>query len=252
MKKDVSSPQSNTGVMLLPRRQFLVLGSAAVAAAAASSLSADIVRGALATEQQAPRISVGYAGAAMDGFNAASFSARLTAATKLQSGDPSFADGGVRLKILGAVRAEAQQNTDFSMALDAMYRVADRPDEVPFMAWSHARRDHRTTFSATTEFIVPVSARQPLSLGIATSAGANEGMLRATVSLSLGENRLTNKLREGLYFVAICPAGSPAPQWTSIHAVAAENATVPVLRQGRLAALEPVPFDYIVVAAAHA
>jgi len=254
MKNDVSSPHPTPGVMLLPRRQFLVLGSAAVAAAAASSLSADIVRGALATEQKAPRISVGYSGATIDEFNVPSFASRLTAAAKLRSGDAALA-GAVRLKVHGLVRPEAQKSANVSMALDAMYRVSGHNDDVPFMAWSHARRGQHITSSAANEFVVPVNAKQPLSLGISTSAPTpvlDEAMLRATVNLSLGEKRLANKLRSGLYFVAICPAGSEAPHWASIHAVAPENGTVPVLKQATLAGLQPVPFDYIIMAAGRA
>ncbi len=254
MKNDLSSAQSDPGAVLLPRRQFLVLGSAAVAAAAASSLSADIVRGALVPEQKTPRISVGYAGATIGEFDAPSFAPRLTAATKLRSGDPALADG-VRLKVHGLVRPQAAQGANISMALDAMYRVSGHADEVPFMAWSYARRGQHITSSAAGEFVVPVSTRQPLSLGISTSAPApvmDDATLRATVNLSLGESRLANKLRAGLYFVAICPAGSEAPHWASIHAVAPEHGTVPVLKQRTLLGLEPVPFDYIVVAAGRA
>lgn len=254
MKNDLNSAQSDPGVLLLPRRQFLVLGSAAVAAAAASSLSADIVRGALVTEPKTSRISVGYVGASIGEFNDPSFAPSLTAAAKLRSGDPALA-GGVRLKVHGLVRPEAKKSANVSMALDAMYRVSGHADEVPFMAWSYARRGQQVTSSAAGEFVVPVSAKQPLSLGISTSAPTpvmDDATLRATASLSIGEKRLANKLRAGLYFVAISPAGTEAPHWASIHAVAPEHGTVPVLKQRTLTGLQPVPFDYIIVAAGRA
>jgi hypothetical protein len=251
MKTDCRSTDSDSGPTLFPRRQFLVLGSAAVAAVAASSLSADLVHGALVLEDKAPRFSLGYAAATVDDFNKPSFAARLTSAAKLRSGDPSLADG-VRLKVHGLVRPEAQRNTDVSMGLDAMYRVSGPIPEVPYMAWSYAQKRQHTTSSAPKDFVVPMSARHPLSLGVSTSAvrtAIDNAGLRGTVTLSLGDARRANKLRAGLYFIAICPAGSDAPDWASIRAVAPENGSAPLLKRATLTGDAPVPFDYVVVAA---
>jgi hypothetical protein len=254
MKNELSSPQTSGDSTLLPRRQFLVLGSVAVAAAATSTLSADLVRGSSAGEHQSPRISLGYVPATVEDFASPSFAARLAPATKLRSGDSSLT-GGVRLKVHGLVRPEAQRDTDVSVGIDAMYRVPGHMEDVPFMAWSYARTRQHTSSSAQNGFVVPVSATEPLSLAISTSAvktAVGNAALRAKVTLALGEGRRTNKLRTGLYFVAICPAGMEAPHWASIHATAPADGTAPRLVQTSLTGYEPVPFDYVVVAAQRA
>jgi hypothetical protein len=117
------------------------------------------------------------------------------------------------------------------------------------MAWSHARLAHHTTTSSTKPFVVPVSAKHPLSLAVSTSArgAVADAKLRGTVSLGLGSGRRENKLRSGLYFIALCPAGTSAPDWASVHAVASENGQLPALKQATLLGFEPVSFDYIIV-----
>jgi hypothetical protein len=250
MKNDLSSTPSETGATLLARRQFLVLGSAAMAAAAATSLSADIVRSALVIEDTAPRLSVGFTDATLTQFAEPSFAPRLTDASKLRSGDASLATG-VRLKIHGLGRPQGSAGEHGTMAMDAMYRVAGHQEEIPYMAWSHSRTQHFVSSTSARDFVVPVSEGQPLSLAVSTSATAatKNATRRGTVTLSLGNGRRTNKLRTGLYFVAVCPAGTKAPDWASVHAVPAATGTLPVLKQFTLTGYEPVPFDYIVVAA---
>ena len=247
MKNDLSPT-------LLPRRQFLVLGSAAVAVAAATSLSSDIVRSVLVTEDTAPRLSVGFSDVTLEDFAKPSFAARLTSAAKLRSGDPSL-DDGVRLKVHGLVRPEGAKANPVSMGMDVMYRVAGHKEDIPFMAWSHARLPHHTTASSAGAFVVPVSANQPLSLAVSSSATGTAiggATLRGTVSLALGSGRRENKLRTGFYFVALCPAGTKTPDWASVHAVASENGKLPVLHHSTLLGSEPVSFDYIVVATSRA
>lgn len=255
MKNDSLSTHSDAAATVMPRRQFLVLGSAAVAVAAASSLSAEVVRGVLSTEEKAPHVSAGFAEAAIDDFTKPSFATRVAGAAKLRSGDSSLTSG-VRLKVHGIVRssAAAARSEDFSVAIDAMYRAAGLKEAVPYMAWSHSQNRRRTTTSGAREFVVPVGGRQPLSLAVSSSAAAavSEAKLRSTMTFSLGDERRTNKLRTGLYFLALLPAGAEAPDWASIRAVSSENGTMPALGQATITGLVPVSFDYIVVAASRA
>ncbi|HYI11942.1 MAG TPA: hypothetical protein VEK57_23000 [Thermoanaerobaculia bacterium] len=249
MKKHLSPTLSESGAALLARRQFLVLGSAAVAAAAATSLSADIVRSALVIEDAAPRLSVGFTDATLADFASTEFSPWLTAAAKLRSGDSSLRNG-VLLKIHGLVRPESASGQQAKLAVDAMYRVAGHEQDVPFMAWSYTHRQRNTTASSSKPFVVPVGAKQPLSLAVSSSgvnAATGDAMLRGTVSLALGNGRRENKLRTGLYFVAVCPAGTKTPDWASIQAVASEDGKLPRLKVATLMGLQLVPFDYIVV-----
>jgi hypothetical protein len=250
MKKDLCSSPSETSATLLPRREFLVLGSAAVAAAAATSLSADLVRSALVIEDTAPRLSVGFADAKLDDFAKPSFARRLSAASKLRSGDSSL-DNGVRVNIHGLVRPEAASDREVKMAIDVMYRVAGHDQDVPFMAWSHARMQRHTAVSSFNPFVVPVGAKHPLSLAVSSSAvtaATANATLRGTVNLGLGNGRRENKLRAGLYFIVLSPAGTRPPDWDSIHAVAPEDGTLPILKVATLTGLQPVSFDYIVMA----
>ena len=230
----------------IPRRQFLVLGSAAVVGVAATSLSADIVRSTRTVEEIAPRLSVAFVKASLADFASNDFAPRaLTAAAHLRSGDPALA-GGVRMKVHGVVRSDASRAQDVSMGLDAMYRVDGRSESVPFVAWSYAQMASRTTDSAASPFVVPVGARKPLSLSLFTSDAQQSGKLQATIALSLGSERRANKLRAGTYFLAMCPKGMTAPDWSSIRVVPSEG-KLPLLRQATVLGNEPVPFDYIVI-----
>lgn len=236
------------GSAMIPRRQFLVLGSAAVVGAAATSLSANMVRGVPASEGTA-RVSAGFAPAAFADVQSPEFAPRaLTAASHLRSGEAALA-AGVRVKVHGMVRTDASAVQPVSMALDVMYRVPGQTEAVPFMAWSHAQLAGRKADSAVSSSVVPVGSRMPLSLMVTTGTVAGQNAkLQAKVDLALGSGRLANKLRSGLYFLALCPAGTAAPDWSSIRVVRSENA-LPLLRQATLFGLEPVSFDYIIVSA---
>jgi hypothetical protein len=230
----------------IPRRQFLILGSAAVVGVAATSLSAEIVRSTVTVEDIAPRLSVAFVKASLADFASNDFAPRsLTVASHLRSGDPALA-GGVRMKVHGIVRTDASRAQDVSMGLDAMYRVDGRSETVPFMAWSYAQLANRTADSAASQFVVPVGARNPLSLSLFTANAQQIGKLKASIDLSLGSERRANKLRSGTYFLVMCPKGMHAPDWSSIRVVPSEG-NLPLLRQATLVGHEAVPFDYIVI-----
>jgi hypothetical protein len=247
MTNDLSTSPPEAGETLLPRRQFLVLGSAAVATVAATSISADIVRSALVIEDTAPRLSIGFADASLEQFAQPSFAQPLIAATKLRSGDPALGDG-VRIKVHGVVRQTPVPGERFSMALDAMYRVSGRAEAVPFLAWSYA--PYTPAARSSNSFVVPVSAKQPHTLALSTSAVAaktQNAKMQGVVNLSVGSRRGDNKLRRGIYFLAICPEGGKTPNWSSVYAVRSEDSWLPLLRQATVIGSEPVRFDYLVV-----
>jgi hypothetical protein len=213
-----------------------------------------MVRNVLLVEDTAPRLSVGFVNAALADLQAADFLPRaMRSASQLRSGDAALADG-VRVKVHGLVRSEAAGTQPVSMGLDAMYRVAGHAEEVPFMAWSYAQMANRQTGSAASSFVVPVGAKSPLSLSLFTSAVVTSGTiskgkspkLQASVKLALGSERRTNKLRSGLYFLAMTPAGVKAPDWASVHVVPSTG-NLPLLKQATLLGVEPVSFDYVIV-----
>lgn len=231
---------------LLPRREFLVLGSAAVAAVAATSLTADIVRDVLTVEDRSPRLAVGFAGAIDPGVPVPS-AQRVTSAVHLRSGDAAL-EGGVLLSILGLVSPRGSQQRN--VAVDTMYRVPGVKEPVPFMAWSQAWFGGRPTQTHSKPVIVPVGDGAPLSLGISTSAEGQS--LRAMVRLGIGRGRFEHKLRPGYYFIALTPNGAATPDWSSIRAVASDSSRHPVLEQVSIAGAQPVPFEYLVLRTARA
>lgn len=247
MKNQLSNTPSTDDVTLLPRRQFLVLGSAAVAAAAATSLSADIVRTTLVIEDTAPRLSVGFTDATPGDPGMPAFAPRLTGAASLRSGDHSL-QSGVRVRIHGVVRAAGRADQPVKLALDALYRVPGHDEAFPYLAWSYARLQGRTADSSSKSFVIPVVGKQPVTLALSSSSeDAKDGAtLQALLQFTPGTGRRENKLRRGRYFVALCPRGMKAPDWRSVHAFQPENGSLPVLKTFSLTGFEPVPFDYIV------
>lgn len=245
MNNEFKTSTQDTGAT---RRQFLVLGSVAMAGAAATTLSAEAVRKVFAADSPAPVLSVGFADATLKDFENPAFSARLTAALELSSSDPAFSDA-VRVKILGLVQPESERESAVNLAIDAMYRLPGNLHEVPFLAWSHARRAHprHTEFSsASTPFTVPVGANHPLKLAVSTANPATgKSVSCGAVELGLGNGRNAGKLRRGLYFVAVSPAGAPLPDWNAIQVTGSEKGE-PVLKQPSLAGANGVPFGYVV------
>jgi hypothetical protein len=233
LKRIATSSDSAT---LLPRRQFIVLGSAAVAGLATANISAGIRRAA-GLRPELPRLSVGFIDATTEALADPAFSTRVIDASQLQTSLGAFRSG-VQLKVLGGVPAGNGERQAMTMGLDAMYRVEGREEKTPFMAWTHASASGA---SASAPFLVPMDDRQPLSLMI-SSGGAGRAPLREIVNLDPRGGRNDYKLRRGVYFVAVHPAGGSAPDWSSIQASGAEVGQVPVLRSRGLAT---VTFDYV-------
>jgi hypothetical protein len=228
---------------LMPRRRFLIVGSAAVATAAATSLSAtEMLRSALVFEEISPQLSAGFIDAKLEDFSRSLFAPRLAAASKLRSGDAALANG-VRLTVHGLVRPDAATGKSLVAGLDAMYRVAGRSEAVPFLAWSRASLGQNETRPASP-FVVPVSAKHPLSLTVLTSASAKQP---EQLRFAIDAHRGANKLRTGLYFVAVVPAGMKAPEWSSVRAVRTDQSDLPVLQQVTVLGYERVAFEYLVI-----
>jgi hypothetical protein len=250
---------------VMPRRQFLLLGSSALVGAAATSLPAEILSAAFA-DTTLPLLSVGYlAGTAADLGASGTPSGRLVSAASLRSGDASLASSGVRLKVHHFSRADVRRAEPQSIALNVLYRIDGRDDQkTPFVAWTRSRTAagvHRSN----NRFVVPVSKSSPLELTVARRAPrvvetavdfANdedfrmtEGIGRSLASLSLGRESGANKLRPGIYVLALRTAEQQrTPDWQSIRFVAPAEGAAPVLVRASLFGHEPVSFDYLAVA----
>lgn len=246
---DVATP------VLMARRQFLVLGSAVVAGAAALNLSGEMLRAALIEERSMPLLSVGYL---KEG--AAAALSRFMPAASLASGDVALAASGVRLQVRQLSFA-TQPARPASLALNVLYRTG-QPDggKVAFAAW--ARSIGGT--SSLSRFVVPVDLSTPLELTVAQRASrpvnsvsaandedfaTTEGDGRSLAAFSLGRERGAMKLRRGLYVIALrSSAAQRTPDWHSIRFVTPAEGMAPVLSQPTLTGWEPVGFDYLSVA----
>lgn len=225
----------------MPRRHFLFLGSAAVAGAAAVSLTDrfnPFARTAPAADaSQAPRVSVGFTRATPDEASAGLFA--VAAAHKLRQGDASLA-GSVLMRVHGLIRS-AKESGPLSIGVDALHRIGGSKEDVPFLAWTYDRT--RAIARSVRGFVLPHS--ETFSLAVVSRTGGESS--RSVAAFSAGTKRGANKLRRGTYFLAHCPPGTDAPEWELVRAVVPAAGELPVLQQMTLTGFQPVPFDYIVV-----
>ena len=260
MKMNGAAPgvPSDAKSATMPRRKFLVLGSAAVVGAAAADLPAQMVRTALGLDEQwFPLLSVGYlSGSAAELTAPAASLRRLVGADKLRSGDASLADAGARVTVHEFRRAAERASQPVSVGVNALYRVDDA--KVPFLAWTYSATRH-TTHDMTKSFVMPVDAAHPLELTVANRAplagpdakarderAVTESKERSIASFSVGEGRRSMKLRRGVYFLALrSGAFDRTPDWRSISVQTVDGK--PVLVEATVAGYQPVSFDYVTV-----
>ena len=242
----MSKDARTTGVSLIARRQFLAVGSAVVAGAFATDLAGQIARAVQDAILPAPSLSLGYIGSKLEDFEAADFKGRmLKAAERLTSSDAALAES-VRLKVHGLVRPD--EASIATVNLDVLFRVGgERGREVPFHAWTFSRTRGRVSTSSAAGFAVPVGPTQPVVLSV--SCGSRSASTRATTMLCSGSVRQTNKLRRGLYFLALTTPEEQTPNWSLIRAVPSSDAKLPVLQEAVGIGYQPVRFPYVVFSA---
>ncbi|HEV7768225.1 MAG TPA: hypothetical protein VGQ76_24700 [Thermoanaerobaculia bacterium] len=254
----------------LPRRDFLVLGSAAVVCAATSSVASATVR-AIASPVGGAVLSVGYA-EPTEGTDSGN-SSRLIAAQSLRLADRGFDRNGARVTVHGLWRPEARETAPASIRFSTF-----APNAAPFLAWSYSLDakgrsivSPRASFTAalhadgTLPFAVErnvlhaaPSRRLGGLLSFARSSAASNALpelakleqQKDTVCrLSSGE-RGDARLRPGMYFIALRESSSqPQPDWSSVLVDrSANDLSAGVLsRHGR-----PVAFEYIALSVDYA
>jgi hypothetical protein len=251
-----SSPGAETEKWALPRRDFLVLGSAAVLGAAASSVTASTLVSVAAPEAGSV-LSIGYAPVAAE-------DAAVLHADTLRFSDNTFRDSGVRVTVHGFSAPE--KDSLVSVHLSTFVRAGE--SAVPFLAWSHSARaagphavSPRASFLAsldengTLPFAIERSERSRrwsrLFTPIAPAADTLPELakLEATGNvcrLSSGA-RASAPLRAGTYFIALRRTASERqPDWSSITVDAtAADASNALRRNGR-----PVDFEYVAITVA--
>ena len=229
--------------LLVPRRDFLILGSAAAVGAVAANAAPGLTRAPKPVDAAAP-LPLGYVDGNVDDLLAAARPRAIANAGRLGA----HALGSVaRVKIHGIVRAGGARTA--ALELDAIYRVAGH-GEVPYHAW--ADHDARRGDSSAVGFLVGVGPAAPLTFALTTRRRAT---WRDALALRLLGTPLPPEAvrasatlpRAGVYFIAVPAAGQPAPNWASIRAVAPAEGKLPRLVQSGILGTNPVPFDYIVV-----
>ena len=239
------------GVLLIPRREFLILGSAAaVGVAVAGNAGAQWTQKAI---DSADPLSIGFAEGSFAEIRAAEGPRALANATR--HGNTNHLGDVARVKVHGIVSAEAAPAAA-AIALDAIYRVPGVAEAVPFHAWS-SRVPPRVGSSSANQFLMGVSPASPLTLALTTQQATTWRTSLArrffgTPASPAVSRAVATLRRNGVYFIAVPAAGQSEPNWASIRVVAPANGNLPQLEQSSLLGSKPVSFDYIVVAAERA
>jgi hypothetical protein len=141
----------------LARRDFLIMGSMAVAGVAASTASAGTIS-ALATRTPGSILSVGFAERTGPG-------ASLVSAESVRGGDRRFVDSGVRVTLHGISQPEATRNTAIRLSL--FYPHMTSEGRLPFLAFASSidGRGGRNTASRLS-FDAPLDDTGSLPVGI--------------------------------------------------------------------------------------
>ncbi|HEX8151665.1 MAG TPA: hypothetical protein VF698_01010 [Thermoanaerobaculia bacterium] len=255
--------QVTGGSMTMPRRDFIRLGSVAVASVAASNLSAGAIRS-IAAPRSGSILSIGFLAAEGEG---------VTSASRLRSTDRQLADGA-KLTIHGYSRPEAVRNEPLVVDVATFFEVDGQA--VPFLAASYGANARGPWSSAGGSFTVPTDKSGGVTIGIdrrpsgATRAAAKTGRLATFFSRKRSEAELAVPqldtldrgsicrlasgrdgvaLQPGTYFIALGDRSREAvPDWSSIAFVRNEGAA-PALVQSSIVA-KPVSFEYLVLSVA--
>jgi hypothetical protein len=213
----------------IARRDFLKLGSVALAGTAWPSLAFAGLR-----SLPASLLSVGYAASEPEENKLV----WLTAAERLLVGDSSFISRDARVTIRSS-RSLPQVGDERGASIDVVFpAVGYEPDAYPtYRAWSARRTDSMQHTSAPVSFRVPVEATTGLQLVFsrlnpdASAPLDSERLMR----LSLGSSSSDPKLQRGIYIVAY---GEPSvSNWGA----------VPITRQGREIVVPRAEFSYVVI-----
>jgi hypothetical protein len=255
----------------MERRKFLVLGSAAAVAFAARGVSAAVA---------ATPASVGLPGslavAFVDGLEtraAAIGAAGVVAADAMMAGDPRFISRSAKVTVLGMWRSQDRRE-NVGVAIKAYYPTAlFAGGDAPCYVWTHLSRSASDaqrpasfripiddaglrleveTAAPTARSVVAEKIRSRVTGSVTMNEADSHPLTRSALaelknvaSLSLGIERGATKLRAGTYVLAMLPAGTATPDWSSIR-YTPSNVAGPVSVRGVLGETAPA-FDYVVV-----
>jgi hypothetical protein len=241
-------PEAETGKWALPRRDFLVLGSAAIFGAAASSVAGGTLS-VVASPAAGSVLSVGFTDRTAP---VAEPDAGVTAtpANGLRAGDAGFRSSGARILVHGLTSPEHRASSSVHLSTFAPSAAG----AVPFLAWSHgvSASSPRTSFVAALDEngTLPIAIERRDAPGRWSRLFVQQAdVLPEVGALEQSGNvcRLTT-LRPGTYFIALRHSSADRqPNWRSIEVDwTSADAGVTLRRHGR-----PVDFEYVTLTVDH-
>jgi hypothetical protein len=234
------SPRSSS---LYPRRDFLKLSSLAIAGLASAG-AMPILAAPFSQRVSRSLISIGFASAEPQGDELV----RLAPAERLLAGDPVFLSRDALVTIRSSARALKSSGESRGAAIDVVYpALGYQPDQYPvYRAWSCRVEDGGVQSSGSVAF-VPVDGTQGLQLSLSNFLPESvpetaETILQPTsdekITLSLGSNFTSPKLRRGVYVIAYRDAdGGAIPSWSSSV----------LARRGNELVIVDAAFSYVVI-----
>jgi hypothetical protein len=265
-RKNVRSLEGVGSRLEMPRRDFLLMGSAAVVGLAATGLPAQVIRGVVGGNGM-PILSIGYwPGALRPKSDAPAVPARrILPVGSLRHADPRFLGAGARMRIEGFWRAAHHAVRPLSLGLTVRY-PGQGPEAQPVMAWSYAATGSCVLANGSSAFSLPVDSGDAIELAFerrrSVRGGDTEKSRRslaadlftsdesATDAASIGMSPGSGSsfhLRPGTYFFAVRETSADlAPAWSNIS-VDPDVPSSGMLYLDVLGERRPVPFGYLAI-----
>ncbi|HKO59365.1 MAG TPA: hypothetical protein VJ276_26090 [Thermoanaerobaculia bacterium] len=255
-RKNTRSLEGVASRLEMPRRDFLLMGSAAVVGLAATGLPAQVIRGVVAGNGL-PILSIGYwPGALRPRADAPAVPARrIIPATSLHHADPRFLAAGARMRVEGFWRAAHHSVRPLSLGLTVRY-PGQGPDAQPVTAWSYAATKSSVLANGAAAFSLPVDSGDAIELAFerrrSLRTAEEEKSRRALATDLLASNDSVTgpasfHLRPGTYFFAVRETSADlAPSWSTIS-VDASAPAAGMLYLDVLGERRPVPFGYVAI-----
>lgn len=249
-------PDAELEKWALPRRDFLVFGSAAVFGVAASSVTAATLR-VVAAPSAGAVLSVGYTER-----TATTAASSVVPAKNLRVSAGCFRHSGAHVLVHG-LSSQTKNNEQMSVRLSTFAPTAAGP--IPFLAWSYSTDRGRTITSPRASFVAALDENGTLPIAIErresvsgwsrrflSSAPATKAAWPDLAALEQSGNvcRLSSgssgdvRMRAGTYFIALRRTSSDRqPDWSSIDVdPMVADASDALRRYGR-----PVDFEYVAI-----
>jgi hypothetical protein len=250
----------------MPRRDFLLMGSAAVVGLAATGLPAQVIRGVVGGNGL-PILSIGYWPGELrpkttEGEPAVP-ARRIIPASSLRHADPRFITAGASMRVEGFWRAAHHAARPLSLGLTVRY-PGQGAEAQPVTAWAYSATKSCVLANSATAFRLPVDSGDAIELAFERRRAVRGGEKSrrdladdllasnetATDAASLAMSPAADKsfhLRPGTYFFAVRETSADlAPAWSNIS-VDASAPSSGMLYLDVLGERRPVPFGYVAI-----